>query len=694
VVVPTRLPGSATAELPLASQWTLMTDFPGYFAANSILQVPSEPLSGPLEGRVVLRPAGTLMGKFLVGEKEKFPEGLEARFEPTREGPPKKQDVPPGLATCAVSKEGDWRCRVPAGQLDIALHPKGFVPHYRWNVAVPAGDPSALGSSKLVRGASVAGWVTREDGTPAERCRVRLEPASAPGRQGDPVLEFLRSVASEAPCQKKGFFQFSAVAAGAYTLVAEEGDAQARMSPVEVWDGAESRITTPIALRRPVDFEVTLSPPVDWLGRPWRFEARRSIDYRSGWEEPSFRAEASLAGRVRIPKKSPGRFWITVYDELGNAIFSDSHVTLTDPSQPHSIDLDLLWVDGTVQFGGQPLAARLFFGGRSGTTSIEMTSDEEGRFKGPLPKPGPWRVDVEVTEPRLQASTKVEVRPKEGRATVEIELPDTKVHGRVVDPAGAPAPGAFVALSSTISTLQSQADEKGEFEFRAFPEGTLEMSAEEAGGREVSDTYSFEASEGSSHGPVVLALRSNQALRGRVLAASGPVIGATVSAWPAEGGAGVISTVRTGIAGGFEIKVPENTRAVKVVVSPPAGALKAFEVNVSPEAELLLQVEPQGGDLVVDVGKADTFEGKVLAVWQGDIGIPLSTLIRWTEGNGVRFLEDGHVRIPRLAPGFYTVCLGTVEVIDPAEIEEWKTSRAACASGYLADASTLDLGLR
>lgn len=135
------------------------------------------------------------------------------------------------------------------------------------------------------------------------------------------------------------------------------------------------------------------------------------------------------------------------------------------------------------------------------------------------------------------------------------------------------------------------------------------------------------------------------------------MIGATVDAWPVSGGDGVISTVRSRIDGGFEIKVPEGTQAVKAVVSPPSGALKAYEVNVSPEAELLLQVEPQGGELVVDVGEEDSFEGRILAVWQGDVGLPVGTLIRWTEGHGVRFLEGGQVRIPQLAPGNYTVCL-------------------------------------
>ena len=697
VVIPTKLPGSAATELPLGSQWTLIADFPGYFAATSTLRIPDDAGTGPVETQVGLWPAGTLTGKFLVGEKDRQPDGLEARFEPTREPSPVKQDLPAGLATCAVSNEGDWQCRVPAGRLDIALHPKGFVPHYLWNIPVKSGKTSALETKKLVRGASVAGWISREDGTPAEKCRVRLEPASAPGRPNDPVLDFLRSVATEVPCQKKGFFQFPAVAPGSYALVAQEGESQAQMSPVEVWEGAESRITAPILLRRPVSFEVTLSPPVDWLGRPWQFEARRAIEYRAGWEEHSFRAEVNAEGRVRIPKTSPGRFWITVYDRLGNAIFSDAHVNLDDPENPYPIELDLLWVEGKVRLGDEAVVARLFFGGRSGATSIEMTSDEDGRFEGPLPKGGEWRVDVDASHPELKASLKVEVRPKGNRASLLLELPDTRVYGRVVDTSGKPAPGASVGLSSTISTLETKADQEGEFEFRAFPAGTLEVFASRASGqgrREVSDTYLFQASEESPHGPVVLALRRNRTLRGKVLAATGPVVGATVDAWPVGQGDGYISSVRSGIEGSFDFQVPEGTHIAQIVVSPPAGALKAFEVSASQdETELLLQVEPKGGELVVDLGKEDRLESGIFALWQGEVGIPVSTLIRWSEGHGVRFLNGVQVRIPQLAPGYYTVCLGPPAVLDPSGLEEWKKSRATCASGYLTASSALDLRL-
>lgn len=340
------------------------------------------------------------------------------------------------------------------------------------------------------------------------------------------------------------------------------------------------------------------------------------------------------------------------------------------------------------------MTGRLFFGGRSGATSIEMASNADGRFEGPLPKPGSWRVDVEGTAPRLRTFVQVEVKRKGDHASVVIDLPDTKVYGRVVDPSGAPAPGAEVTLNSAASTVVTNADEKGEFEIRAFPKGATEMAAARAAreGREVSDSYAFQASGDAPHGPVVLTLRRNRTIRGRVLSATGPVIGATVNAWPTLGGDGVASTLRSGLDGSFELKVPVGTQAVQAVVSPPGGTLKAYEVNVSSDAELLFQVEPQGGEVIVTLGKNEPSDNRTLAVWQDDLGIPVGMLVRWAEGHGARvsFQQGSEVHFPQLAPGHYTVCFGAAEMV--AQLDAWR-SRAKCASGYLAAASTLDLRL-
>jgi len=165
-----------------------------------------------------------------------------------------------------------------------------------------------------------------------------------------------------------------------------------------------------------------------------------------------------------------------------------------------------------------------------------------------------------------------------------------------------------------------------------------------------------------------------------------------VSAWPLTGGDGSISTVRSGIDGSFELKIPAGTQAVQAIVSPPGGALKAYEVNVASDADLLFQVEPSGGEVVVSLGKGEVSDDRILVVWQDNVGIPFGTLVRWTEGHGARFRQGNQFHLPQLAPGNYTVCLGAAAVAASSELDAWK-NRASCASGYLSAASALDLRL-
>lgn len=49
---------------------------------------------------------------------------------------------------------------------------------------------------------------------------------------------------------------------------------------------------------------------------------------------------------------------------------------------------------GRVTLGDDPLAATLWFGGRSGVRRIRFDSDEKGRFDGWLPEEGTWPVDL------------------------------------------------------------------------------------------------------------------------------------------------------------------------------------------------------------------------------------------------------------------------------------------------------------
>jgi hypothetical protein len=175
-----------------------------------------------------------------------------------------------------------------------------------------------------------------------------------------------------------------------------------------------------------------------------------------------------------------------------------------------------------------------------------------------------------------------------------------------------------------------------------------------------------------------------------VLAATGPVVGATVEVWPAAGGS--ISTLRSGLDGSFELEVPADTQAVRTVVAPPGGALKARELSLANDAELLLSAEPLGGEVIVDLGRREVLETGVFLLWQEEIQIPFGTLVGWAEGHGVRFLQGSQVRIPQMAPGHYTACVGAPEVATPGGLEAWK-GRSKCTSGFLSASSVLDLRL-
>ncbi len=329
-----------------------------------------------------------------------------------------------------------------------------------------------------------------------------------------------------------------------------------------------------------------------------------------------------------------------------------------------------------------------------------MDADKDGHFEGPLPKPGKWQVDIDGTQPKLTTTAEVDVKRVGDEATVEIDLPDTFVYGRVIDPAGKPAAAAEVTLSVLAETVLAKADRDGAFELRAYPAGLVVLAASRPapqGGEEVSNSYTFQSPDGTPHGPVLLNLRRNRELKGHVLGVSGPIVGATIDAWPPIGGDGLITTARSGIDGRFQLRVPADVSALVAVVSPPGGALKAYSVAIDRTDEIALQVEPEGADLTVDFGKGGEglkkglAQGAAFSLWQDGIRMPYASLVRWTEGHGTRFVQGNGVHVAQLAGGTYTACFG-MRAIGEQSFDEI-AGKARCATGYLAPPAGLELRL-
>ena len=687
VRVPVPSSGLLSTRLPAGSTWEVAADLPGFWGPRKTLAV------GPpeQETRLVLDiwPMGTVSGILKVKQKGlQLPKQVLVK---TLAAPAfaKRLPSPKGALDCPVDEKGAWTCSLPAATFDLVVSAEGFIPHYRWAVEIPAGKTRPLGTLELERGASVAGWAAVEGGAiEPGQCMVRLAPLTSGGADPKAALDVERSTVQKS-VGKDGFFQIAGLAAGMYALeVRQPGHSTARVAPVRVLPQAETFLEEPLVLKRLVELSFEISPALDWLGRPWRAQVTRLETGTGNLNPIVFDGPAAEDGLLAVPGQSPGRFGISILDSLGNRL-ANQEMTIADPgSTPERIEVSLFTLEGTVRLGQEPLQARLQFGGRSGAVRIQMESDEEGRFHGVLPHEGDWRVDVEAAEPRLRTAARVDIRAdRSGKATVAIELPDTRVFGTVMDEQGKQVPGADVIVLSERVELSEQADPVGAFEVRGLPEGPAWLAAGQ-GTRSSGRTF-VSLAEGRAVGPVQLRIEPMKRLQGTVVSPLGPVADARVdviASMPAEGG----GSARTDSGGSFQVEIPEKTQRVVAVVSAPGFALRAFDAAAG--APLTLAVSEEGGEIEIRLlGDDGEFLRQDLrvALYQNGLPIPGFVYGQWAHEQG-QPRSSQSLRIPNVAPGEYRICLVPMRLPlegDPA------ASGAECTSGLLFRGGTLELRL-
>jgi hypothetical protein len=625
---------------------------------------------------------------------------LPAKLSVTTLAPPshlKRPEAPKGLLDCPVDEKGEWSCQLPAATFDLVISAAGFIPHYRWGVEVPPGKTLQLGTFDLKLGASVAGWVVVEDGPldPA-RCVARLAPLAASGPRESTGLA---RTAVERKVQKDGFFQLTGIAPGSYLLeISQPGFAPAQVSPVKVWPRAESFMREPVHLQRPLRLDVSLSPPLDWLGKPWRLEVLRSSESPGQLARQVFGGSAGEDGQVSVAGQAPGTFHFTVLDSLGNRVHSERDVAIAGAADAQrTLKVDVVTVRGEVTLGREPLATTLWFGGRNGAESVKMESDATGRFHGILPQRKVWTVAVEGREPKLDTRARVEVEPdRAGRADVTIALPDTRVFGRVVDETGQPVASAEVLFLSAQAQMSVFTDERGNFEERGIPTGPLALIAQGApatpGARRTSDRVEMVLSEDQALGPVELRLRRTRELAGKVFSPRGPVPGAEVDVLPTAPELDAGDSGVTDVDGAFHVNLSERTQSAVAIVSAPGSALQAFPVETGSE-ELTLRVGDEGGALEVALpylGEELLGRGLSLSLSQNGLPIPGIIFLKWASRNGGTppGTATRVFRIPNVAPGGYQICLVPVVAAPGASrVPE------GCASGFLGSGEVLRLNL-
>ncbi len=681
-------PTDLSLQLPAGTQWEVSAEIPGFWVPRKALAVgpPDQPTRLSLD----LWPMGKISGSVKIKEKGiALPKQILVR---TLAVPAflNRPAVPQGAMDCPVDEKGAWNCSLPAATFDLVISAEGLTPHYRWGAKVPAGETLALGTIELKRGASVVGWVAVEEGAiDPGKCVARLALLVAGGASLQSVAELGRTT-SQVEVRRDGFFQLTGLAPGTYTLeIQQPGYPAARLFPVRVNPGAETLLPEPLVLRHALDVQFEIHPPLDWMDRPWRAQVVKVGERRP--DPIVFDHAADEDGRFQVPGQSSGRFRVSLKDSLGNSLYWGEHTVDSSASAPQAIEVRFITVEGKVRLGKEPLAAVLWFGGRSGATSAKMEADAEGLFHGVLNREGLWRIQVEAEMPGFPTWTRADVRAgRSGKANLEIALPDTRIFGHVVDEHGKPVSQADVAVRAETMDLVSRVDAAGSFEVRGLPEGSVWLAAESSS--RVSDRAFATLVEGRAVGPIEPRLRQTKRLIGTVVSPRGPVVGSrvTILARSPDGG-GAVAT--TGTDGAFHVDLPQKVARVTAVVSAPGFAFRAIDASAEGES-LTLQVSEEGGNLEVALpltGDEIARENLVLAMYQNGLSVPASLLVQWAYDHGQpRDGVDRTLRIPHMAPGEYRACLlpRQLEILLP-----WSAppEGAGCDSGLLAPGATLSL---
>lgn len=665
--IPVSVPGEARIDLPAGRTWKLSLLSRTLWAAEAAVVPLQDRNLAPIRMRAL--PAGTIEGTVERTDAVEGPfERLLARFiEVGRTSDPNES---PAEIRCPVAGTR-WQCKVPAGTLDLRLRAKGYIARYFWGIEVGPGSASKLGHLALVPGSAVAGFVRTPTGEPARSAQVSLlAPSIADGDNGaDPrSARPLRTVEANG----RGFYQFGGIAAGAYAIEADfEGYATARMYPVTVTSGTSAEVWD-LVLEPPLDLDVYLHPPADPFGSPWSLQLLEASANRSDHVAID-QAEASLSGTWSRAGFSPGDYVLVVKDLAGQQFAT--HVFELGPSTGAvQIEIDAVWVEGTVAMGDEPLAkSRLTFrSAAGGRFAIEV--DEAGSFAGFVSGEGVWDVDVRADAPRVFRRLRdVEIRREPGDliAHLAIELPAGAVAGTVRDESGSLRSDARVVVFAEAMVERpslEEVDAEGRFELSGLSPGSYRLQAESQNERERSPMVSVSVGDGATSEAVTLVLAPLDLVRGRVVSDRGPAIGAQVLLMPDTSSTAAPPTTQVAVTdpnGSFAISVPRGTSSAQITVLPPGFALVAQRVAIRQGEEVTIFVDRFGGQLELTAARPidwSRFETQPLLVRDG-ILVGASTLLAWANMQGARQADPARLVVPMMASGAYRACR-----IDPAAV--------------------------
>lgn len=594
---------------------------------------------------------------------------------------------PPAVAVVCPIGERKLRCELPAGSWDLKIEVAELAPAYFWGVELPRDRETRLGSVRLRRGASLAGWVLPIAAEArSEVTEVTLVPSV--GAVPPPALVD-RSAARTRHTRvaDNGFFQLTGLDSGLHTLLVRVDGVEATRIPGLVVEPArEHLLEEPIEIVPPRPLEVLVTPPVDPWGSPWRLVLERQSTSSDRVVERVAAGTAREDGRWTSPPIPAGAYELKV--GRADEAFRIFRELDTRDSSTVYLDVPLVPIEGSVSMGHEPLAATVWFGGRSRVERVRFESDAEGGFTGYLPRAGRWRLELEDGADgapglgRLTLDPVTVEEPAGGRPDrVDIELPDTTVRGEVVHADGSPESDAGVTIwrrsAARRSTIGSRrVDAEGRFLFRGLPEGEVFAEAESFDGG-FSRPVAITLLDSVETPPLTLVLEERTLLTGYVRLAGRPIAGASVLLAPRGQAMGLAARAATDHEGAFDLLAPRQT--VDLLVTAPALPTVIRRLSLRD-----YDGEPVSFDLAVDTGE-------IRVEIRGEAPDGVESRLTWftlaREGAGVGLLAL--IRYGDVRESERTIVLGRLETGSYVFCDLLAAAPGACQEGRLEAGGTL-----
>lgn len=585
-------------------------------------------------------------------------------------------------------------CALPAGLWHLRLEAEGLSPEYRWGIRIPRGDSLDLGAITLMEGGSILGQVLTVEGPADSRTtQIDLVPFSSIGMDDDE----LKLVAQSTALNQWGYFQFGGLGPGLYRVVAEQpGFAKTESPPVRITLDEERELSEPLILESLLRMQVDVVPLRPPGAGYWEIEV---LDGRPGLSSrPTLSKGRTSTGSWTSAGLRLGPYIVVVGSpETGRV--AEKPVRLDRDLQIARIDLDAVVVEGRAQLGDDDLeGVEIRFG------DISVTTDQEGGFEVVLPREGQWRITVVSAEHAIVGRVVEEDinADSDGRAWLEIKLPDTVIHGQVIDGEGVPVPRGTISamiFGNRESLVFASSNDDGWFEFHGMPPGeyVLTASTQKGGSRLQSQPYRTQVQEDEIPPPARLVLEDGWSLRGGVFDADTgePVVNARVLAVPIAAG-GLASVVPpqtdTGLDGSFDLSLPGSAAEAQLDVQAVGFTYhvqRVFRQDTEEDGHLAVGLSHESGALTLQVPN----EGFCVLVINGH-PVESMRVEEWARRNGVLAREEGHnLHIPAMPIGQYAYCrLATIQemllVIGGLAFPKENT----CSTGSLSPAGELALG--